>query len=255
MIGDSMNAKEVRLNRITNNGKMFCVPLDHGMTMGTIGKLTDIKHTVHDIACNGASSIIIHKGMLRFIAHLPSDVGIIIHLSASTNMSCPVKKILVCEVEEALSLGADAVSIHVNLANSFEKDMLADFARISKECMKFGVPLLVMVYLRDDANKDVSTPESFLHAIRICTELGADIVKVSYNPAWGISTLQKAVAASTVPLIIAGGEVDSSQSSFYEWTKKIVATGAFGICYGRNVFMSTDIAATVTTLAKIVYDN
>ncbi len=34
--------KDIRLNRILKNGKMLCVPMDHGISSGPLGGIKDI---------------------------------------------------------------------------------------------------------------------------------------------------------------------------------------------------------------------
>ena len=82
----------------------------------------------------------IHKGLVE-AGHRRSgrDVGLIVHLSASTCMSPdPNCKVMVCSVEEAIKLGADAVSIHVNIGAEDEKSMLKDFGRVAREALRTG---------------------------------------------------------------------------------------------------------------------
>ena len=76
----------------------------------------------------GANAIVIHKGLVE-AGHRRKgkDVGLIVHLSASTQMAPdPNSKTMVCTVEEAIKLGADAVSVHVNLGAEDERSMLKD---------------------------------------------------------------------------------------------------------------------------------
>lgn len=250
-----MKGKEIRLQRLIQNGKMLCVPMDHGVTTENIGDLVFFEETVNNIVLGGASAIVIHKGMLRLLNNIPPTIGVIIHLSASTKMDCEVKKVLVCDVEEALSLGADAVSIHINFSNSYEKEMLQDFSKIAGECQKLGVPLLAMVYIRNNNNEDISTPQSLRHSIRIATEIGADIIKISFNPSWNIDLLQELVKTSPVPIIVAGGSLYNSQNEFFCYADKVMKTGVLGVSFGRNVFMSKDQKETMKTLSSIVYKN
>ena len=61
---------------------------------------------------------------------------------------------IVCSVKEAVKLGADAVSIHVNVGADDEADMLKDMGEIAKDCNKWGMPLLAMMYPRGKKIKD-----------------------------------------------------------------------------------------------------
>jgi len=109
-----MIGKQIRLERIINrnSGRTVIVPMDHGVTVGPIYGLTDMKETVSKVVAGGTNAILMHKGIV-VAGHRGTgkDVGLIIHLSAGTIMSPdPNAKELVCTVEEAMTLGADAVS-------------------------------------------------------------------------------------------------------------------------------------------------
>ena len=242
--------KTIRINRLLCNGKMLCVPLDHGVTISDISHLAEFKDTVSTIIANGASSIVVHKGMVRFLPPL-NDTGLIVHLSASTEKYKPVHKIIVCEVDEAISLGADAVSIHVNLGNEYEKLMLADFARISKNCQTYGIPLLVMMYIRNNENESQSgASDSVRHSIRIAAELGADIVKIDVNQS--PDELKLIIKDALIPIIIAGGKV-LERNQFYTLTSELMKCGILGVSFGRNVFMSENLNETMKNLANTIY--
>ena len=244
-----MNGKAIRINRLLRNGKMLCVPLDHGITISDISHLAEFENTVRKIIENGASSIVVHKGMVRFLPPL-NDTGLIVHLSASTEKHKQVHKIIVCEVAEAISLGADAVSIHVNLGNEYEKLMLADFARISKDCQTFGIPLFVMMYIRNNENEDISDIVSEKHSIRIASELGADIVKIGSK--WNLDELKPVIKDALIPVVVAGGDVLDTKE-FYALTSELMKSGILGVSFGRNVFMSENPEETMKNLANIIY--
>ena len=145
-----MSGKGIRMERIMdrNIGRAVIVPVDHGMTMGPVEGLVDMKTTIDHISQGGATGVVMHKGVVpyghRCFGH---DIGLIVHLSASTSLSPdPNAKVLVTTVQEALKLGADAVSIHVNIGADTEPGMLKDFGEVARECKEWGMPLLVMIY-------------------------------------------------------------------------------------------------------------
>jgi class I fructose-bisphosphate aldolase len=140
-----MIGKLVRLERIINRetGRTIIVPMDHGVSSGPIEGIVDIKKAVEDVAEGGADAVVLHKGMVK-AGHRGRgrDIGLIVHLSASTDWA-PTRndKTLVCTVEEAIKLGADGVSIHINLGADLEREMLRDFGIVSKACEEWGMPL------------------------------------------------------------------------------------------------------------------
>jgi len=106
--------KAIRMERIINRdtGNTVIIPMDHGVSMGPIPGIVDIRESIDRVANGGANAVIIHKGLVRH-GHRKGgkDVGLIVHLSASTSLSPkPNSKVLVCSVEEAIKLGADGVS-------------------------------------------------------------------------------------------------------------------------------------------------
>jgi DhnA family fructose-bisphosphate aldolase class Ia len=246
-----MDGKLIRMNRLIHNGKMLCVPLDHGVTISDISHLADFKNTVTDIIENGASAIIVHKGMVKFLPPL-KNTGLVVHLSASTEKYLPVHKEIVCEVDEAIGLGADCVSIHINLGNDYEKQMLKDFSRISRDSQKYGIPLLAMMYIRNNENQDISRIDSVKHSIRIATELGADIVKIDSN--WNLDELKSIIKNALIPVVIAGGNV-LKENEFYELTAELMKSGILGVSFGRNIFMSKNPKETMKNIANIVYNS
>jgi DhnA family fructose-bisphosphate aldolase class Ia len=131
-----MVGKKIRLERIIdrNSGRTVIVPMDHGVTVGPIEGLADMKTAVGQIVTGGANAVIVHKGIVR-LGHRGTgkDVGLIVHLSGGTTMSPdPNAKVLVCTVEEAIKLGADAVSIHINLGAETDKEMLEHFGKVTR---------------------------------------------------------------------------------------------------------------------------
>ena len=114
--------KRIRLERIFNRktGRTVIAPMDHGVSSGPIKGIINMDETVESIAQGGANAILMHKGIVG-LGHrgYGKDIGLIVHLSASTSLSPdPNNKVTVTSVEKAIQLGADAVSVHVNTNSS-----------------------------------------------------------------------------------------------------------------------------------------
>ncbi len=181
--GKIMVGKEIRIERIIdrNTGRSVIIPMDHGFSMGQIDGLLDMTKVITDISEGGANAIVLHKGMVK-TGHRRHgrDIGLIVHLSGSTSLNPdPNDKVLVCSVEEAIALGADAVSIHINLGAPNESKMLESGAKIVRDCNRWGIPLLVMIYPRGKGI-DPASPQTIGQCVRVAEELGADMIKTSY---------------------------------------------------------------------------
>lgn len=249
--------KQVRMERILNRttGRTIIVPMDHGVTMGLVDGLIDMREAVNDMAKAGADAVLMHKGLVRCSYRSAGrDIGLIIHLSASTALSPNGNtKTLVGSVEEALKHGADGVSIHINLGDPNERNMLADFGAVAEACDNWHMPLLAMVYARGPQIKNSFDPKAIAHCARVGVELGADIVKVSYTG--DIDTFAEVVAGCCVPVVIAGGERMDSDRQVLQMVADSLKAGGSGISMGRNVFQHPRRVKLVRALRAIVHDN
>ena len=252
-----MIGKQIRLERIVHrgSGKTVIIPMDHGTTVGPIPGLTDMRQTVQMIVDGGANAIVLHKGIVQS-GHRGSgqDVGLIVHLSGSTSMGPdPNAKVPVCTVEEALALGADAVSIHVNLAAETEPDMLRHFGEVSNACSQWGMPLLAMMYTRGEKIDNAFDVKYVKHAARVGAELGADIVKCVYTG--DPESFREVVEGCPVPVVIAGGEKMETDKEILQMVAGSLEAGGRGVSIGRNTFQHERPDRIVAAISKVVHQD
>ena len=251
-----MIGKEIRLERIIdrNSRKTVIIPMDHGVTVGPIDGLADMRTTVSKVVAGGANAILIHKGIVR-AGHRGTgkDVGLIIHLSAGTSISPdPNAKELVCSVEEAMKLGADAVSVHINLGAETDKEMLAQLGYVSERCLEWQMPLVAMMYTRGKKIKNEFDVNNVKHAARVGAELGADIVKVPYTGS--VDSFTEVVQGCPVPVVIAGGEKMDSDEDIFKMVEDALKAGAAGVSIGRNAFQHEKPDKMIEALSKMVHE-
>lgn len=239
-----------KMDRIfSENGKTFIVPMDHGITMGPIGGLQDIRQLINKVLINGANGIIVHKGLAEYVYDcVPKDRVLGIHLNAGTNLIVGnTLKTLVCTIENALYYGADFVSYHLNLGTEYESEYFKEVGRLQNKCREFGIPLLGMVYITSKLG--VKEDVLISHNIRIAQELGFDMVKISCPQ--NINCLKEIKNCSNIPIIISGGEKDESNIVIRK-VKEAIEAGASGIAIGRNVFCNERPEEITKELAKIL---
>lgn len=245
-----------RFNRIISpaTGRAIIVPMDHGVSDGAPRGLRDMAKAINDMDEGGADAVLLHKGLIhkaRYEDHM--KMGFIMHISASTSLSSrPNKKMLVGDVEEAVRLGADAISIHINLGDEYESMMMADAGKVAKECSLWGMPLLMMVYARGH-DVDSYDPRNIAHCARVGAELGADIVKVPYTGDPG--TFADVVDDCPVPVLIAGGPKLDSTRKLLEMVHGALIAGGAGLSVGRNVFEHPERVALMKALRAMVHGN
>jgi len=256
-----MLGKAIRLERISNraNGRTVIVPMDHGVTVGPIPGLIDMPTAVDQVARGGADAVIGHVG-LPLLGHrgYGPDIGLILHLSASTSLGPdPNHKVLVSSVERAIKYGADAVSIHVNLGANDESAMLQDFGQVAMTCEEWGMPLLAMVYTRGAHIPSEYDVEVVKHAARVAAELGASIVKVVYTGS--AESFREVVEgcgghkSDGIKVVIAGGEKMETDREILDMVAGAIEAGAMGVSIGRNAFQHATPDKMVAAIAAIVH--
>jgi class I fructose-bisphosphate aldolase len=238
-------------------GRTFTVPMDHGIGMGPVPGLYDMRETVQHLTGTGVNAIVVHKGLVRTIAPClgqSPDIGLIVHLCASTTQAPdPNEKQLVCTVQEALALGADGISVHVNIGAATEGQMLRDFAEVAEQCHALNVPLLAMVYPRGP-NLRVQFSEAFnAHCACVAYEVGADFVKVQYTGSR--DSFARVVKSVPIPVVIAGGPKMGSDREVLQMVWDSLQAGGAGISIGRNVFGADNISRLCRALAGVIHDN
>jgi 2-amino-4,5-dihydroxy-6-oxo-7-(phosphonooxy)heptanoate synthase len=232
------------------------VPLDHSLTVGAITSGgSGLNRLVGQLAVNGADAVVLHKGCLRFVDPCWfKQLALVVHLSASTvHAPDPDSKVLVGTVEEALRLGADAVSVHVNIGSRQEARQIADLAVVAEACDRWNVPVLAMMYPRGPLVDQPTDPALVAHAVTVAAELGADLVKTYY-----VGTVAEMVAittASPVPIVVAGGPRMDGDQPLMDFVDAALLGGAAGLAVGRNIFEHPDPGALTRRLAERVHEN
>jgi len=181
------------------------------------------------------------------------DIGLILHLMGSSVLSPdPNDKVMVMTVEEALVIGADAVSVHVNVGAKTDPEMLRVLGEVSRQCMRWGMPLVAMMYPRGKKVKSEHGVEAVKLAARIGAELGADIVKTNYTG--DIDSFKQVVEGCPAPVVIAGGPKMDTQEDVLRMVWEAAQAGCAGASIGRNVFQAPDPIKMVRALHRIVHE-
>ena len=252
-----MIGKKIRLERIINRhtGRTVIAPMDHGVSNGPMKGIIDIDKTVESISQGGADAILMHKGIVEQ-GHrgYVKDIGLIVHLSASTSLAPnPNNKVIVTSVEKAIQLGADAVSVHVNLGSETESEMLQELGEISETCSYWGIPLLAMMYPRGQKVENEHDVELVKHAARVGSELGVDIVKTNYTG--DPDSFKEVVEGALVPVVIAGGPKVDTDEELLQMVKDSIEVGGAGVAFGRNLFQAENPGKITKAISEVVHND
>ncbi len=220
----------------TPTARTMILPMDHGVSQGQIPGLEDMGELITSLSRTRVTGIVLNKGMARQYANLlhPRQ-NLVVHLSAGTKHGLPAyARTLVCSIQEALHLGADAVSVHINIGNDQEDRMLSDLGMVVDEAHQSGLPVMAMIYARGGQIINELDPHLVAHCIRLGAEMGADLIKTPFGGDDRI--FSRAVKSCPVPVVIAGGSRQDDFQEFVLVVRKAVGCGVRGISIGRNVF-------------------
>ena len=244
--------KKRRLKRIFRDDKRtVIVPMDHGVTVGPVTGLVNMQEIINKLLRGGVDAVVLHRGVAKHVD--TGKAGLIVHLSGITKLGPdPNNKVQVCSVEEAVRIGADAVSVHVNVGAEQEDKMLVKLGRVADDCDRYGVPLLAMMYPRGPKIQDQHAVDVVAHAARLGAELGADVIKTNYTG--DVETFKEVVRGCYVPVIIAGGPKVETVREVLQMVHDSIKAGGAGLSIGRNVFQHENPTKMVKALSAIVHN-
>jgi len=213
------------------DGRTLLLAIDHGLPAGPIPGIERPAELLRRMRSVPFSGLVVNAGLVPCVSKdIPPEWGLVVHLSAGTLLgSRPTSKVLSSTVEQAISIGADMVSIHVSFGAREEDRMIADAGRVTDAAQSFGVPVLIMA----------------------AAEIGASIIQTNFaGSADGVRTI---IRGCPVPVVMAGGPRTVSEDAFLESLRESVRAGAAGIAVGRQVFQAPDPAAAAHRIAEVVF--
>jgi fructose-bisphosphate aldolase / 2-amino-3,7-dideoxy-D-threo-hept-6-ulosonate synthase len=251
--------KAMRLKRVIDpDGVSVICALDHGMTSPTfLEPLADIATRTREAVAGGANVIMMSKGMIRVAQESFSPTtSLALLLSASAGPDGDRPEIVqIAEVEEALVLGADAVVLFTALGGDTEPGMVEILSGVGRECAALGMPFIAeaefpTTYATVEELKQQYGFEYLRRNVRLCAELGADIVKTNW-PGDQDSFARCVDAANGVPVVLAGGS-RLADADLLVRMEQAMGAGAIGCSVGRNIFMHEHPEAITRALSRVI---
>lgn len=251
-----MIGKEIRLGRLIPgaDGKYFGLTVDHAMGRGVMRGLDTIDDTLAKMAAGGPNAITMHKGIAeRCFAPYAGKVPLVLKLT-TFGVYHYDEDVEVADVEEALVMGADAVSVGCILGGDIQDRQLRMLARLSKDAYRWGMPLISHIYPRGNhiTGADQYSVENVTYAARTAAELGVDLIKTNYTG--DPDSFAKVVQAVPTRVAIAGGMKCKTAGEYLQMTRDVMDAGAAGVTYGRFVFQYEHVTALVKTLSQVIHN-
>ncbi len=263
--------KTARLNRLFNpqTRRCFDVAIDHGFfNEGTfLAGIEDLSKAVETLVEAGPDAIQLTIGqapVLQRIARRPKP-ALVLRTDVANVYGTALPRTLFSRILEDAVLQAvrvDAACVVVNLFRIPEQPEVADqciqnILRLKPQCDHFGMPLMIepLVFRPNASAGGYSVdgdPAKIIPLVRQAVELGADIIKA--DPTDDVSIYHRVVeTAGAVPVLVRGGG-RASETEILERTAALMAQGASGIVYGRNIIQHPHPARMTRALMAVVHD-
>ncbi len=133
--------------------------------------------------------------------------------------------------------------------------MIDILAAVGRECAELGMPFIAeaefpTTYATVEELKQQYGFEYLRRNVRLCAELGADIVKTNW-PGDQDSFAKCVEAANGIPVVLAGGS-RLEDGELLRRMEEAMAVGAIGCSVGRNIFMHQHPEAITRALARVI---
>jgi DhnA family fructose-bisphosphate aldolase class Ia len=248
-----MTVAPLRLRRIVDptSGRALLVSFTSGLQLGRVAGMEDLPAMIGGLATTGhVTGAVVHAGVVEsLLARFPElPCGVIIDLFGGTWLKADLGAEQICSLEHAVRVGADAVLTTVSLGAPDESRSLRLSGQIARECMAWGLPLIVAIdTFRTEAAKQYSATLSG-HGARLAYELGADMVIVNYpgQP----EPFADAVRGVDIPVLIGGAPRMESDEALIKTVTQATARGASGVCLPGAMFWKEGPTRTLAMLRE-----
>lgn len=238
-----------RLARIMNpkTGRCVMLAVDHGYFQGPTTGLENVAKTVNPLLPY-SDALMITRGALRTWIAPQMTKPVVLRVSGGQSILKELSnEVITTSIEDAIRINASAITCSVYVGGEYEKETIANLAKIVNEGEACGIPVLAVTAVGKELTRDA---RYLALASRICVETGAHMVKTYY-----CDDFQKVIeACGKVPVIIAGGKKIKEREAL-EMTLNAVKDGAAGVDMGRNVFQSDNPVGMIQAVRAIVHED
>ena len=257
--------KSSRIDTLFNsNDNAFVVAFDHGILMGPIDGIKDIESSVSKVVQGRPDAIQVTPPIAKVVSenflgrNSPSliarlDTSNLWRSSPEPNSGYYTD---LFSVKDAVRLNAQAVVTY--LLVGFENDHdeaynLKILSKIAHEAHDYGMPLIIEPLGIAKGHQAVRDKDVISLAVRMATEVGADLLKVDYTG--DKSSFREILDSTTCPVMIRGGPKTKTLADSLQMVSDSLEMGANGIVFGRNIWQSDDPTKITKVYSDFVHDN
>lgn len=262
---------QARMDRLFNrhgDGHAVCVAADHGYMSDVTPNVVNLRATTEAIIAGGVDGILLAPGQAMRLAPLfqgRNGPALIVRadwmnmprLGTSNVTNAVPQRLLLNEkvitAEQALSLGATAITIYLFLGYSDKIEAIGidKCAKFVNECRKAALPCIIEPLAYGGQVTGANMVEILTLGARMAVEIGADALKIPYTG--DVESFRNLIDVSGVPTLVLGGARSDNERDALELYAEAQEAGASGCLMGRNVTKSPDPKALIEQFSNIAH--
>ncbi|WP_454702529.1 class I fructose-bisphosphate aldolase [Agrobacterium burrii] len=263
-------SKKARMNRLFRNGGCLDVAIDHGVCNEPsflIG-LEDMPQTVEKLVEAGPDAIQMVYGQADLLQQRPErdKPALVMRIDMGNPYNSTRHRTMWSQLQNYNdpiigALEMDAACVVVNLfmlpdEPELFRQCVENISRVRADCHRFGMPLMIepLVMLPNDVRGGYQVDgdaEKIVTLVRLASEMGADIIKA--DPTSNPQDFHRVIEAARCPVLVRGGGREDLRNVLAK-SAALMAQGANGLVYGRNIYQHDNPKAVVAALMAIIHE-
>ena len=241
-----MQSRLARVFRPTTN-RTVMLAIDHGYFQGPTTGLERVDLSIVPLL-PFADALMATRGIVRATIPATSGAPVVLRASGGPSILRELSNEQVAvAMDDAVRLNAAAVAVQVFIGGEFESQSVRNMTMLVDEGLRAGMPVLAVTAVGRELTRDAR----YLRlAVRICAELGAQVVKTYYCA----EDFDTVTAGCPVPVVMAGGkklpELEALTMAY-----NAIEGGAAGVDMGRNIFQSDHPVAMMRAVRAVVHES
>lgn len=261
---------KARMNRMFSNGGCLDVAIDHGVCNepSFMVGLEDMAGVVNTLVGAKPDAIQMAYGQADLLQNRPESdkPALVMRIDMGNPYNDQRHRVmwsLLQNADEPIigALEMDAAAVVVNLfmlpdEPELFRQCVENISRVRAACHKYGMPLMIepLVMLPNDVRGGYQVDgdaDKIVTLTRLASEMGADIIKA--DPTANPDDFHRVVEAARVPVLVRGGGKEDLKTVLMK-SAAIIAQGAKGMVYGRNIYQHDNPKAVVAALMSMIHD-
>jgi fructose-bisphosphate aldolase, class I len=258
-----------RMNRLFTNGRCLDVAIDHGVCNEPTF-MTGLEHmgaVVDQLIAARPDAIQMNYGQADLLQSRPEKEkpALVMRIDMGNPYNDRRHRVMWAELQNHAepivgALEMDAACVVVNLfmlpdEPDLFRQCVRNIAATRAACAKYGMPLMIepLVMLPNDVRGGYQVDgdaEKIVPLVRLAAEMGADIIKA--DPTNNPADFHRVIDAARVPVLVRGGGKEDLRSVFSK-SAALLAEGAQGLVYGRNIYQHDNPSRVVSALMAMIH--